>query len=182
MLAWEWPGNGGSHRSWRSVELRKIFPHFPHQHFLFSTRLQDLYGLAYNFCYNTTTFSKEDQWELGGGQFGALFQVTFYYISIPAIVQRSNSGECVQEGWTSIKDCAKWRLFQKLIKLSLQQFAHSLTTCWQTFIQPLNNVTFYHFRTVSMLFKYMRHWFDWAAIYVGYSCIRILLQSLSSAR
>ena len=96
MLAWEWPGNGGSHRSWRSVELRKIFPHFPHQHFLFSTRLQDLYGLAYNFCYNTTTFSKEDQWELGGGQFGALFQVTFYYISIPAIVQRSNSGECVQ--------------------------------------------------------------------------------------
>ena len=45
---------------------------------------------------STTTFSKEDQWELGGGQFGALFQVTFYYISIPAIVQRSNSGECVQ--------------------------------------------------------------------------------------
>ena len=44
---------------------------------------------------STTTFSKENQWEWGGRQFGALFQVTFYYVSIPVIVQRSNFQESV---------------------------------------------------------------------------------------
>ena len=44
---------------------------------------------------STTTFSKENQWEWVGRQFGVLFQVTFYYKSIPANVQRSNFQESV---------------------------------------------------------------------------------------
>ena len=44
---------------------------------------------------STTKFSTENQWEWGGRQFGVLFQVKFYYKSIPANVQRSNFQESV---------------------------------------------------------------------------------------